>query len=188
MNDVESMKEKVAEVASYFGRIDILVQSAGVHTKRNGLDFLNITEAEYDYVMNINLKGAYFMCQNVGKYMIENGIKGNILLISSQKALEPSWSPYRLSKLGVSGITKGIAQRLAPYGITVNAIGPGCTATSMVDLGIKGSIYTDENVIKRFIMPEEVAEYALMLVGESGKLVVGDTIYITAGKGIIGDI
>lgn len=188
MNDITGIDSKIAEAVSYFGKIDILVHSAGVHTKRDGLDFLNITEDEYNHVMDINLKGAYFICQKVGKYMIDNGIKGNILLVSSQKALEPSWSPYRLSKLGISGITKGIAQRLAPYGIVVNAIGPGPTATAMVDLGVNGSIYTNENVLKRYIMPEEVAEYALLLVSQLGKLIIGDTIYVTAGEGIINDI
>lgn len=188
MNDITGIDSKIAEAVSYLGKIDILVHSAGVHTKRDGLDFLNITESEYNHVMDINLKGAYFICQKVGKYMIDNGIKGNILLVSSQKALEPSWSPYRLSKLGISGITKGIAQRLAPYGIVVNAIGPGPTATAMVDLGVNGSIYTNENVLKRYIMPEEVAEYALLLVSQLGKLIIGDTIYVTAGEGIINDI
>ena len=188
MNDITGIDSKIAEAVSYFGKIDILVHSAGVHTKRDGLDFLNITESEYNHVMDINLKGAYFIFQKVGKYMIDNGIKGNILLVSSQKALEPSWSPYRLSKLGISGITKGIAQRLAPYGIVVNAIGPGPTATAMVDLGVNGSIYTNENVLKRYIMPEEVAEYALLLVSQLGKLIIGDTIYVTAGEGIINDI
>ena len=188
MNDITGIDNKIAEAVSYFGKIDILVHSAGVHTKRDGLDFLNITESEYNHVMDINLKGAYFICQKVGKYMIDNGIKGNILLVSSQKALEPSWSPYRLSKLGISGITKGIAQRLAPYGIVVNAIGPGPTATAMVDLGVNDSIYTNENVLKRYIMPEEVAEYALLLVSQLGRLIIGDTIYVTAGEGIINDI
>lgn len=188
MNDISDIDSKIAEAASYFGKIDILVHSAGVHTKRDGLDFLNITEEEYDHVMDINLKGAYFICQRMGKYMIDNGIKGNILLVSSQKALEPSWSPYRLSKLGISGITKGIAQKLAPYGIIVNAIGPGPTATAMVDLGVNGSIYTEENELKRYIMPEEVAEYALILVSQLGKLIIGDTVYVTAGEGIINDI
>lgn len=188
MNDISDIDSKIAKVASYFGKIDILVHSAGVHTKRDGLDFLNITEEEYDHVMDINLKGAYFICQRMGKYMIDNGIKGNMLLVSSQKALEPSWSPYRLSKLGISGITKGIAQKLAPYGIIVNAIGPGPTATAMVDLGVNGSIYTEENELKRYIMPEEVAEYALILVSQLGKLIIGDTVYVTAGEGIINDI
>lgn len=188
MNDIQQFENKINEVVSYFGKIDIFVHSAGVHTKRDNLDFLNITEEEYDNVMDVNLKAAYFMCQIVGMHMINNGIQGNILLVSSQKALEPSWSPYRLSKLGISGITRGIAQRLAPFGIVVNAIGPGPTATAMVDLGINGSIYCDENIIKRYIMPEEIAEYALLLVSELGKLIIGDTIYVTAGEGIINDI
>lgn len=108
-------------------------------------------------------------------------------MVSSQKALEPSWSPYRLSKLGLEGLTKGVAQKLSPFGITVNAIGPGPTATGMVEMGVNGSIYTNENVLERYILPEEVAEYALLLVSDLGKLLLGNTLYVTAGQGIIND-
>ena len=130
-----------------------------------------------EYHQNINLKGTYFMCQTVAKYMIENKIKGHILIISSQSALEPSWSPYRLSKLGIDGITKGMAQRLLEHGIIVNAIGPGPTNTSMQKNYREGNLYTPLNPIKRFTTPEEIAQIAKILVSDLGNTIVGQTIY-----------
>lgn len=129
--DPRTFKEKIDEANAIFGNIDIFVSAAGIHIDRPGLDFLNTTLEEYEQIMDINLKGTYFMCQAVAKAMILHKVKGHILLISSQSALEPSWSPYRLSKLGAEGITKGMAQRLLENGVIVNAIGPGPTATSM---------------------------------------------------------
>lgn len=75
--------------------------------------------------MNVNLKGTYFLCQSIAKYMIHRKINGHILIISSQSALEPSWSPYRLSKRGIEGIIEGMAQRLIEHQIVVNGLGPG---------------------------------------------------------------
>lgn len=180
-----SFEGKIKEAENIFGRIDILVSSAGIHVDRDGLDFINTTIEEYDKVMDINLKGTYFMCQTVAKYMIDKKIKGHILIISSQSALEPSWSPYRLSKLGIDGIVRGMGQRLLGHGIIVNAIGPGPTATTMQkDYKEGGSIYTPLNPIHRFTMPEEVAEYAKLLVSDLGNTIVGQTIYMSGGRGI----
>ena len=184
MNNVSEFDDKIANVAQIYGKIDILVHTAGIHTKRDNLDFLNITEDEYDRVMDVNLKGTYFTCQSVGKYMANNNIKGHICVISSQSALEPSWSPYRLSKFGISGLTKGIAQKLLPYGIIVNSVAPGPTATTMQDMGVNGSIYTSDSPIGRYAMPDEIAEYVLMLVSGVGDMVVGETLYISGGRGI----
>ena len=180
-----SFEGKIKEAENIFGRIDILVSSAGIHVDRDGLDFINTTIEEYDKVMDINLKGTYFMCQTVAKYMIDKKIKGHILIISSQSALEPSWSPYRLSKLGIDGIVRGMGQRLLGHGIIVNAIGPGPTATTMQkDYKEGGSIYTPLNPIHRFTMPEEVAQYAKLLVSDLGNTIVGQTIYMSGGRGI----
>lgn len=184
-SDVKSFKSKIKEAFTRYGFIDILVCSHGIHTKREGLDFLTVTEEEYDNVMNVNLKGTYFLCQAMAKEMISNGIKGHILIISSYSALEPSWSPYRLSKRGIEGITEGMAQRLLEHGIIVSALGPGPTATTMQDELIDGSIYTTDNPIGRYTMPEEVAEYAKMLVSDLGNTIIGQTIYMSGGRGII---
>ena len=185
MNKVDLFEEKIDVAEKFYGKIDILVFASGIHTKRNDLDFLNVSESEYDSVMNVNLRGAYFICQAMAKKMINNKKTGHILIISSQSALEPSWSPYRLSKKGLSGLIAGIAQKLIPYGIVVNAIGPGPTATGMQDECVGGSIYTSDNPIERYSMPAEIAEYALLLASHLGDTIVGDTIYMSGGRGII---
>lgn len=112
-------------------------------------------------------------------------IKGHILIVSSQSALEPAWSPYRISKLAISGLIKGMAQRLIGHGIVVNGIGPGPTATSMQKNYDGTNIYTPLNPIQRYTMPEEVAEVAKMLVSPLGDTIVGDTVYMSGGRGII---
>lgn len=181
----QEFDDKVDKLSKIFGTIDILVCSSGIHVDRKGLDFINTTIEEYDSIMSINLRGTYFICQSVAKYMIKNKINGHILIISSQSALEPSWSPYRLSKLGIDGITRGMAQRLLEYGIIVNAIGPGPTATSMQKEYKNNNIYTYLNPIERFTMPEEVAQYAKLLVSDLGNTIIGQTIYMSGGRGII---
>lgn len=109
VSQVSNFDAYVKEAAAIYGNIDILVCSHGIHTGRSHFDFLNVTEEEYDSVMTVNLKSTYFLCQVMAKYMIANNIKGHILIISSHRALEASWSPYRLSKRGVDGITEGMA-------------------------------------------------------------------------------
>lgn len=185
ISDTAVFENKITEVIGKYGKIDILVNSAGIHTVRPDLDFTNITEKEYDHIMDVNLKGTYFISQYISKYMIKEKIKGHILFISSQRALEPAWSPYRLSKWGVKGLTLGLAQSLLKYGIIVNGIALGPTATSMQPYIDGDSIYTDQNPIGRYTMPNEIAEYALLLVSELGNTVVGDTIYMTGGGGLI---
>lgn len=184
-NNVKDFKGKVDLAAKIYGKIDILVNSVGVHTVRPDLNFVNIKEEEYDNIMNLNLKGTYFFSQAVAKYMIKNKIMGHILIISSQSALEPAWSPYRLSKWGIKGMISGLAQQLLPYGIIVNGIGPGPTATSMQPYNDGDSIYTEQNPINRYTMPDEIAIYAEILVSDLGNTVVGDTIYMSGGRGII---
>lgn len=183
LNAVGSFGGKVIEAVKMFGKIDILVNSAGIFSTKN--DFLHVEEDEYDDIMDINLKGTYFFCQAVAKYMVLTKIKGHILLISSQSALEPAWSPYRLSKCGVKGVTLGIAQQLLPYGIIVNAIAPGPTATMMQGYKKNESIYTDGNPAGRYAMPGEIAIYAKYLVSNLGDMIIGDTLYISGGRGII---
>ena len=185
VNRVSDFSEKVREAAAFFGRLDILVYCAGIHANYPGLDFLNVDEDQYDRIMDTNLKGAYFISQEVVKYFVSHDIEGHILMISSQSALEPAWSPYRLSKHGIGEITKGIAQRCLQYGIVVNGIGPGPTATSMQPYVDGGDIYTELNPIKRYTMPAEVAEYAALLASDLGNTVVGDTLYMSGGRGLI---
>ncbi|MDE6035219.1 MAG: SDR family oxidoreductase [Ruminococcus sp.] len=180
--DVEDVRKKVEEATTFFdGKIDILVNSAGVISHG---DFLDITEAEYDRVMNINTKGTFFVSQAVSKVMIRNKSRGHILNITSASAIRPAVSPYHVSKWAVRGLTVGLADMLIPYGIVVNAIGPGPTATAMLSRENADNLYHGTNPAGRYILPEEVASLALLMVSGKGDMIVGDTLYITGGGGI----
>lgn len=183
LNNINDYEKVLEESVKIFGKIDILVNSAGIHTTRKGAEFLNFKVSEFEDIIDINLKSVYFLSQKFANYFIENNIKGHILMISSSTCFEPAWSPYRISKWGIRGLTSGMAQELIKYGIVVNAIAPGSTATSMLDYEDGDSIYTEENTNNRYIMPEEVANIALLLVGDTGNMIVGETILASGGRG-----
>ena len=185
VNDADKIKEKLNLALDLYPehKVDILVNSAGVHHTH---DFTKITVAEYDKIMNINLRGTFFMCQAVCEYMKANQIKGHILNLSSSSALRPQTGPYHLSKAAITGLTRGLARLYQPYGIVVNAIAPGQTATPMLGgAGFKDDISNDYAVAGRYIMPEEIASLATFMVSGSGDMIVGDTFYVTGGSGIV---
>lgn len=183
VTDIDSIPGKVRDAtALYEGKLDILVNSAGLVAKSK---FIDMFEAEYDAIMDTNVKGTFFMSQAVGKYMIENNIKGHILNISSSSALRPAWTAYEMSKWAVRGFTEGLADTLLPYGIIVNAIGPGPTATPMLGKKTEENLYNEKSIAKRFILPSEIANLAVFMVSDMANMVVGDTFYITGGSGII---
>lgn len=182
--DVPSMSDAIYNAASLFeeNRIDILVNSAGVISHA---DFFNMTESEYDTVMDTNLKGTFFMCQAMSAYMKEKKIKGHILNVSSSSALRPANSPYRVSKWAIRGLTLGLSELLLPHGIIVNAIAPGPVATTMMGFEKGDTLYKEGQPSGRYAMPEEIANLAVFMVSDMGNLIVGDTFYITGGSGTI---
>lgn len=159
--------------------IDILVNNAGVNYK--GMP--NATEEEYDQVMDTNLKGAFFLSQLFGKYLVSNQIKGNILNIASASSLRPADSAYTLSKWGLRGLTLGLAKSLGNKGITVNGIAPGPTATPMMIKDESTNMALERIPLGRYIMPEEIANMAVILVSDMGRTIMGDIVYMTGGAG-----
>jgi len=161
--------------------IDILVNNAGVISKTH---FGKTDEKDYNLVMETNLKGTYFLSEIVSNYMIENGIKGNILNISSSSALRPAVSAYSMAKWAIHGLTLGMAKKLSPYGIVVNSIAPGPTATRMLQ---------SDNIIninrmspsERYATASEIANLAVIMVSDMSKMVNGDTMYATGGCGLL---
>ena len=115
----ETFSRVVDEAVAFYGPIDILVNSAGVHTEDVSMGgFLDFTVEEYDRILDINLRGVYFMVQSVAQRMISDKVSnGHILIVSSSAGNEPAWSPYRVSKWGLKGITEGMASALVPHGI-----------------------------------------------------------------------
>lgn len=177
----ETFKDVIGRVTEKYGHLDIFISSAGVHTEN--VNFWAMNPEEFDRVMDINLKGVFFACQSVGKYMIDNNIKGSILLISSSRGSEPAWSPYGISKWGLKGLTEGLGQIFIPYGINVNSIAPGSTATGLIGIKDGDSITSEENGMGRLIMPDEVATLAKLLVSDAGKMIDGEVVHIAAGRG-----
>lgn len=179
--DLKNMKNEFDKIVSN-NIIDIFVNNAGVN---GGEVFPNTSEEDFDKVMDTNLKGLYFFSQIIADYMVENKIKGNILNITSSSSLRPGISPYILSKWGEKSLTLGMAKKYLPYGIVVNALAPGNTSTSMVNKNDLLDLTCDYSPSKRFIAPEEIGNIATILVSNMGRMIVGDTIYMTGGSGVI---
>ena len=110
--------------------------------------------------------------------------KKHILLVSSSRGAEPAWSPYGISKWSLNGFTQGLAQILLPSNIIVNSIAPGSTATELIGVKEGDNIFSEENGNGRLIMPDEVANVAKLLVSPSGDMIVGQTIYVSGGRGV----
>lgn len=180
--DVPIFKEKLEEMLRWkdINQIDILVNNAGVL----GGDIRDTTETEYDNIVNTNLKGVFFLSQMIGHYYKEQHIEGNILNIASSSSLRPAASAYTITKWGIRGLTLGLAKILTPYGIIVNGIAPGPTATRMIFKESNTDI-AFKNPIGRCAMPEEIANIAVFLVSNMGRSIVGDIIYMTGGSGLI---
>lgn len=182
--DLIQTNEMIAKVSDYLSsnNIDILVNCAGVLDKE---EWLEKTPENFDLVIATNLKAAYFMCQTLAKHMIKNGIKGHILNVSSSSSTRPSWGPYQLSKRALNGMTLGFADKLAPKGITVNGLAPGVTMTPMVSEYVNTDNLAYYNPLRRGETPEEIANLAVFLTSNLGTSIVGDTVMITGGSGLL---
>ena len=183
----ESRENFVKTAMDKYGRIDVLVNVAGVAPKVRA-DLLTMSEESYDFVMNINTKGTLFLTQAVANIMKENEgeNKGYIVNISSMSAYTSSTNrgEYCISKAGVSMITTLFADRLAEYGIMVNEIRPGIISTGMTatvkekyDNLIKGGILP----VKRWGQPEDIADNVFALCNGSMPYVTGMSVDVDGG-------
>lgn len=163
--------------------IDILVNNAGTRGHCES-DFGNAVEEDYDAIMNTNLKGMFFFSQIVARYMKDNHVEGNILNIASSSSLRPANSAYILSKWGIRGLTLGMAKALIPYGIVVNAIAPGPTATPMLNK-TTDDVNFPQNPSGRLVTPDEIANMAVVMSSSMGRMAVGNIVYMTGGSGLI---
>lgn len=173
---------KDSALNSKFGDIDILVNNAGV---LSGDNFGSTKIEDFEKVLKTNLEGTYFLSQLFARYLVGKNKEGNILNILSSSANRPAISAYTCSKWATKGLTMGMAKCLIPYGIVVNALAPGPTATPMlVKDGYEG-IEREISPAGRYATAEEIADMAVILVSTLGKMIVGDTIMMTGGAGVI---
>jgi NAD(P)-dependent dehydrogenase (short-subunit alcohol dehydrogenase family) len=182
IKDVESMVEKTVEE---FGKIDILVNNAGIYPI---VPFLTCTEADYDRIMGVNLKGVYFCSQYVVRQMIEKGIKGKIVNIASTQGLIGTPignSAYSGSKGGVIALTRAFASELASYGIGVNSVALGMTRTAgLKDTGFETQL--EESLapltpVKRLAEPEDYVGPVIWLASDEGSFATGSCFLVDGG-------
>ena len=179
INNVDSMKNIFNKIVkdNSLKNIDTLINNAGVAI---GGIIGTTKEEEFDKTITTNLKGTYFLSQEFANYLIKENIQGNILNISSVSGIRPAITPYMLSKHSLIGLTEGLAKKLIKYGIVVNGIAPGPTVTDMI--GVKGNdLYYQNSPAQRYVDPVEVANLAVYLISKMGKMIVGDTVYISGG-------
>lgn len=183
VSEVKGMGDRLAETAERLGGLDILVNNAGA-LRRPGSQggFLELAEEDWDYVMDTNLKGLYFLCQAAARFWIAGNRGGCVVNIASEAGLglRGETAPYGLSKSGVIGLTKGIAKLLYPKGIRVVGIAPGCVTTEMLDWK-PGKPVESGPPWGRMSYPEEIADLALFLASDQAARVAGDTVVIGGG-------
>jgi len=169
-----------------FGRIDILVNNAGV---THAADFLDLAEEDFDRVLRINLKSMFLCSQAAARDMVERGIGGCIINMSSVNAelTIPNQVPYVVSKGGVNQLTRVAAISLAQHGIRVNAIGPGTILTELARQAVLGSLEARHTILSRTPLgrcgePEEVAGIAAFLASDDASYMTGQTLYADGGR------
>ncbi|HET57327.1 MAG TPA: glucose 1-dehydrogenase [Deltaproteobacteria bacterium] len=187
MDNILMLVEKVMDE---FGRIDILVNNAGCSPAMGSI--FDNEERLWDTIINLNLKGLYFMSQAVAKIMKEQG-KGSIINVASMDGYkpEPFVGIYSISKAGVIMATKSMALELAPYNIRANAVAPGPISTKMLDShwfhlpeeqAKAEKAELAKNVpLKRVGDPDEIAGAIIYLASEASSFTTGETILVDGG-------
>ncbi len=175
--DLDAIPSKFAQITEMIFplKISALVNNAGI----GGGGYGYTTPQEFKKIMDTNLTGAIFLTEQVARYFIKNDIHGNILNITSASDLRPATSAYQMSKWGLRSFTMGAAKSLIKHGIVVNALAPGPNDHRM-----------DINHAKhptcpagRYASIEEIANLAVVLMSDMGRMIVGETLHATGGAG-----
>lgn len=183
LSDAESMKAQVDALYSIAPKpIDALVNNAGI---LKGAAFGHTAVSDFDDIILTNLRGTYFLTQEIARRMVGERIKGNICFVTSSSAYRPATNPYSCTKWALRGLMEGAAKMLSPHGIVVNAVAPGPTATPMLIEGDAQNIMLSQSPIGRYVTPEEIGEMIVMLLSDASRSVVGDTVRMTGGSGVI---
>jgi NAD(P)-dependent dehydrogenase (short-subunit alcohol dehydrogenase family) len=178
--DAEAM---VAKVAGELGAPNILVNNAGVFPR---VEFLAMTESDWDHVLDVNLKGSFLCAQAAARRMVEAGRGGAIVNLASVAMRgAPLGVHYSASKAGVMGLTRAMALALAPHRIRVNAIAPGLTDTAQPRYGNTEAELVDMGrqipLEGRMATPDEIARVAVFLAAEESGWITGQTIHVNGG-------
>lgn len=194
VRDAASVEQMVSRTLAEFGKIDVLVNNAGVFIFARVED---MTEEQWDLTFDVNMKGIFLCCKAVAREMISRKASGKIVNVSSSAGLagHVGYSAYCSSKRAVLTFTESLAKELGPFGINVNAICPGDTETDMLTdevrkIATQRSVSEDrirqeklQNIpLGRFATPSDIADVVVFLASDESRHVSGEFIKITGGK------
>lgn len=186
VGDKAQVDAAVTAALGRFGRIDVLVNNAGIF---RAADFLDITETDFDAVLRVNLKGAFLMGQACARAMVRQGTGGAIVNMSSVNGVMaiPSIASYNASKGGVDQLTRVMSLALVDHGIRVNAVAPGTIATELARQAVLGSDEARARILSRTPMkrlgePAEVADAVAYLACDAASYITGEILYVDGGR------
>lgn len=189
LSSVEANRRLVAFAAEQLGRVDVFVANAGL---TRWAPFLEVDEATWDTVVDLNLKGSYFGAQAAARAMVEQGDGGRIVFSSSVTGLVAveNLSAYSVTKAGLAHLARALSVELAPHGITVNALGIGATVNERnlrddPDYAARWARVVPTGRVGR---PEDVASALLYLVSPAAAMVTGHTLTVDGGWASVGDV
>lgn len=181
VTDSKNVKLLFQFTSDNFGSVDLLVCNAGIAQQKL---FTNITDGDWDDMINTNLTGCFNCCREASRYMVKNH-SGCIINISSMWGLTGASCEvhYSASKAGVIGLTKALAKELGPSGIRVNCIAPGVIKTDMLSSFSEDDLKTlaGETPLCRLGEPQDIAEAVLFLASEKASFITGQTLSVDGG-------
>lgn len=184
VSKIEDGRKLVSEAIKQLGRIDILVNNAGLERRA---DFWDVTEQDFDLVLNVNLKGVFFITQSVVRHLMETKRPGKIINISSvhEELPFPHFASYCASKGGLKMLTRDLSIELAPFGITINNIAPGAIETPINAKLLNDPVKLNELLgkipLRRLGKPEDVAGMAAFLASSDSDYLTGTTFFVDGG-------
>ena len=185
VGDKAQVDALVAQVVQQHGRIDALVNNAGIF---RAADFLQVTEADFDAVLRVNLKGSFLVGQAVAREMAKAG-RGSIVNMSSVNSVLaiPNIASYNVSKGGINQLTRAMALALADQGVRVNAVGPGTIATELAAAAVLTSEEAKHKImmrtpLKRLGEPSEIADVVAFLASDASSYITGEIIMVDGGR------